>query len=103
MKEQDIQRACLEILMYKGIFCWKVNNVGIYKKATGCYIPTGMKGVPDIIAVIKGKFIGIECKMPGKKQTESQVEFQNKLEEAGGIYWLIDDPSKLLDKLKPQQ
>ena len=49
----------------------------------------GVVGMPDIVAVRDGKYIGIEVKVPGKKQNPNQVEFQRKLEKAGGVYLLV--------------
>lgn len=91
--ERDIQKAILDYLTYKQVFHWKQNNAGI-KKANGSYIPAGKLGVPDIICVVKGKFIGIEVKDANGRQTEHQKRFQEELEGAGGRYILarsIDD------------
>lgn len=94
MKESDVQKAILDYLRYRGIFCFKNNTVGIYKRDTGAYIPSQSKGSPDIICVVDGKFIGIEVKGPSGRQSPDQIEFQERLERAGGRYIVarsIDD------------
>jgi len=88
MKEQDIQRSILDFLKWKKIFCWKNNTAGIYKKATGHYIPSGAVGSADIFAISKGTFYAIEVKTTTGKQSEKQKEFQENVEKAGGIYIL---------------
>lgn len=45
-----------------------------------------MKGVSDIIAVIDGRFIGIEVKTKRGRQSADQILFQKRLERAGGVY-----------------
>lgn len=44
-------------------------------------------GLPDIIACIDGRFIGLETKMPGKEDTVTQIQFamHNKIRAAGGV------------------
>lgn len=86
--EQEVQKAIIDYLQYHRVFCWKQNNTGVYKHSTGRYIPSGKKGLPDIVAVVGGKFVGIECKRKGGVQTESQKLFQTQLERAGGLYIL---------------
>ena len=46
-------------------------------------------GIPDIIAVIDGKFIGLEFKTYRGRQSEDQKIFQERLEAAGGRYFII--------------
>lgn len=45
----------------------------------------GVSGVSDIIALVKGNMIAIECKADaGKKPTELQLKFLRKVIDAGG-------------------
>ena len=46
-------------------------------------------GVPDIIIVIDGMFIGLEFKTYRGHQSQDQKNFQAKLESAGGKYHII--------------
>lgn len=99
IKEKDIQKQILDYLDIKRIFHYKSNNVGIFRRDTGSYIPSGVLGLPDIICVIKGIYIGIEVKVPGGKQSDNQKAFQESLEKAGGIYILAYSLDDLLTKL----
>ena len=46
-------------------------------------------GVPDIILIKDGKFIGLEVKKPKNKQQQSQIDFQQGCEKAGGTYRVV--------------
>ncbi len=94
----ELVAACEELLHFRGIFHYR-NNSGAYKPAHGGFIRFGYPGSPDIIAVIHGIYVGIECKMGSGRQTPLQKTFQEKLEKAEGIYWLVrsvDELEKLL-------
>ena len=50
----------------------------------------GKSGIPDIIAIVGGRFVGIECKAdPTKKPTELQKRCGEEIKEAGGLWFLI--------------
>lgn len=96
--EREILRACLDFLEWKRIFHFRSNSGALPitdKYGKSRFIRFGKEGCPDILVCIKGRFIGIECKAENGKQSESQKDFQNKLEKAGGLYWLIKDVSEL--------
>lgn len=55
----------------------------------------GKSGIPDIVAIVYGIFIGIECKADKtKKPTALQVQRAKEIRDAGG-YWFLayDDDS----------
>ena len=54
---------------------------------TGGY---GRSGAFDIVVVMCGIFIGIECKAPGKKPTKLQSKNARDAEKSGAIIFLID-------------
>ena len=75
MKEIDIVNKIKAYLQTKqGLFFWKEHG--------GQF---GTAGIPDIIICYKGKFIGLECKLPGRKPTLFQKITLGKIEKAGGI------------------
>lgn len=45
----------------------------------------GTNGVPDIICCYKGRFLGLECKLPGGRLTELQKRTIEKINRAGGV------------------
>lgn len=100
VKEKDIQLAICNYLAFKRYFFWRQNTIPVVKP-DGSFrsMPKYSKtGVPDIILVINGKFMGLEVKTPKGKQSDNQFEFQMGLERAGGQYYLVtslDDVIKL--------
>lgn len=53
----------------------------------------GNAGVPDILACLKGRFIGIECKANGGKPTALQLSNLKQIKEAGGVSVVVDETS----------
>lgn len=53
----------------------------------------GASGVPDIVACMGGKFIGIECKANGGKPTALQTKNLNNIALNGGYSVLVDESS----------
>jgi hypothetical protein len=51
----------------------------------------GTKGTADISATINGKSVKIEVKYGKDKQSEVQKQYQQKIETAGGIYYIARD------------
>jgi len=80
------------------------NNVVKLLKDTGAYYfyPVasgyGSSGVPDIVACIHGRFIGIECKANGGVPTALQDKNLMDIMANGGIGVIVDETG--LHKLK---
>lgn len=89
-KEQDIQTAIMNYISSIGGLPVKFNNMGIYAKA----------GVSDILACIKGRFVAIEVKRPGKKPSDLQERFLDAVNTIGGFAFWADNLQDVKDKLK---
>ena len=87
-EEKQIQNAVEQYLSLKKVFYWK-NNSGALPTASGGFIRFGAVGSPDICVIKDGQFIGIEIKTPKGKQSDTQKEFQGRLELAGGKYYIV--------------
>ena len=76
MLERDVVVAIKKYLISLGgdIFFWKEHGG-----------PYGTSGIPDIICCYKGRFLGLEAKLPGGKLTELQKRTLDKINAAGGI------------------
>lgn len=76
MLERDIVAAIKKYLTSLGsdVFFWKEHGG-----------PYGTSGVPDIICCYRGRFLGLEAKLPGGKLTELQKRALDKINRAGGI------------------
>ena len=111
-RESSIVAACLQLLALRGIFAWR-NNTGAVAasyKGKSRFIRYGHPGSADIFAVVKGgRFLAVECKTPlgprggGTKQSEDQIEFQRRVFDAGGVYWVIRSGEELDRKLNAYQ
>ena len=100
IKEKDIQLAICNYLSLKKYFFWRQNTVPVINHNTGNFraMPKYSKtGVPDIILVKNGLFIGLEVKRPQGKQSDNQKKFQEELENAGGKYYLVTSLDDVLN------
>jgi len=92
MKEQDIQKKILNYLKSEGIYTVKV-------------ISASKAGVPDILACIGGKFVGIEVKTPKTSTNVSPLQQYNleQIHKAGGyslVAWDLAKVKALLEAIK---
>lgn len=104
VKESEVQRAILDYLGYGHVFHYRNNSGAMMSTYKGKerFMRFGALGSPDIIAVVGGRYIGIEVKGTGGRQNENQKEFQRQLEKAGGMYILassVEDVDKGLNDL----
>ena len=76
MLERDVVAAIKQYLVSLGsdVFFWKEHGG-----------PYGTSGVPDIICCYKGRFLGLEAKLPTGRLTELQKRAIRKINQAGGI------------------
>lgn len=76
MLERDVIAAIRRYLTSLG------SDVFFFKEHGG---PYGTAGVPDIICCYKGRFLGLEAKLPGGRLTELQKRSIERIHAAGGI------------------
>jgi len=76
MLERDLIAAIRRYLSSLG------SDVFYFKEHGG---PYGVSGLPDIIACYKGRFLGLEAKLPGGRLTELQKRAIGRINRAGGI------------------
>ena len=95
--EKDVQKTIIEYLKLKKHFFMKVNTVGVYKKATGFYIPSQSVGAPDILVFTDGGYtVCLEIKTKTGKLSEHQELWKKRAEDVGMEYYII----KNLDELQ---
>lgn len=64
-------------------------KVWFYRPQAGAF---GRAGIPDRVAIVRGQFVGIECKADiTKKPTRLQVDCMAKIEAAGGKCFVVYD------------
>ena len=89
MEEATVKRTARKYLKSRSIFYFDIQ---------GSRFTTA--GAPDMVVVIDGKFIALEFKTYRGRQSEDQKVFQQRLEAAGGYYFLprtLEDVIKIID------
>lgn len=84
--ESEIQASICDYLAIKKYFFWRQNVIpAMNQDGSMRRLPKYVKkGVPDIIVIKDGFFIGLEVKRKGEKQSESQELFEEGVKETGG-------------------
>jgi Holliday junction resolvase len=49
------------------------------------------KGIPDVIGIYKGRFIGVEVKIGADRQSDDQKLREQEIVKAGGLYYIAKD------------
>jgi len=95
-RESRVVASVLAYLAHlPGCFAWR-NNSGV-ARIGGRVVRFGGVGSADILCCYRGRFIGVECKAAGGRQSPLQARWQKKLEAAGGLYFLarsVEDVSE---------
>ncbi len=76
MLERDVVAAIKKYLSSLG------PDVFFFKEHGG---PYSVAGIPDIIVWYKGRFLGLEAKLPNGRLTELQKRAIDKINRAGGV------------------
>ena len=97
MRERDVVAAIKKYLAALGSdgFFWKEHGG-----------PYGTSGVPDIICCYKGRFLGLEVKLPTGALTELQKRAIEKINRAGGIASRVEsvaDVQKIIAKVDEEE
>ena len=78
------------INLQSGCVAYRINNVGVWDAAKQIHRKGATeKGIPDIIAIIRGQFWGIEVKAGKDKMSEDQLKRKFEILNAGGIFFEI--------------
>lgn len=72
----------------RGAFVFKVHGSALM-----------MAGLPDLICCYRGKFIGVEVKMPGNKASKIQERVHEKIQAANGLVAVVYDIEQALNLL----
>jgi hypothetical protein len=87
-----------DLIEVRGAAAYRINNVGIYDAKRGVYRKGGtVKGIPDIIAVLDGRFLGIEVKYGADRQSADQRVVELEIQGAGGVYFIAKTYEGYLD------
>lgn len=67
---------------------WR-NTVGVYKEGPRVIRYGLAVGSADLIVCVQGKFVALEVKKPGGRQSEHQKLWATHVERAGGVYAVV--------------
>ena len=88
LKENDIKKMCKQYLTLAEWFHFHI------LAGLGSYL-----GIPDMIAIKKGRVLFLEIKKPGGKLSPGQIIFRDMILSHGGEYYKIDDLDRLIEVL----
>lgn len=79
---------------------YRINNGAVYDVKRQTYRKgVQRKGVPDIIGIIDGRFIGIEVKIGTDRQSADQKEIEQEIKHSGGVYFIAKSYDDYLEKI----
>lgn len=92
-REAHLEVSICHYLRIKGIFFWKQANRGYFDPKKGRFRkdwnPYTRRGVPDLILIVNGQFVGLEVKSARGSQSDEQRQFQQECERHGGKYFVV--------------
>jgi hypothetical protein len=103
--ETELQNQIIAHLnnTFPKVRCWRNSNM-TGRMPSGYYAHAGLpKGSADIICCVKGKFLALEVKMPGKQPSEEQEKWGAEVTEAGGVYEIVHCINEAVDAVKTLQ
>ena len=88
--EGKIKKRLTEMLKQHGVWYF-------FPAANGM----GKAGIPDVVCIVEGYFVGIECKADEtKKPTTLQLMCGREIREAGGYWFLVYDDYSIAEVQK---
>lgn len=104
MKESRLKSEIVKLLRLYNIFAWINRNVGVYDVRRGRWIPSTVRGVPDIIGCLPdGRMLAIEVKSERGRLTMWQEIFLEELRQRGAVVIVarsLDDVVNVLKNLR---
>jgi len=94
LKEADVLRAVLADLSSRKVWHRRIQIQGVIQRTgagEGVMRPSTMTGMPDVIALHRGIFLGLEVKKPGGKLAAHQLQTLTDIRDAGGIGAILVD------------
>lgn len=81
MKESKYQELVLDYMKSHGAWCFTSHGGSMFQVA----------GLPDVIGVYKGIFLGFELKTGKYQATDLQKQKLNAIQDAGGVGMILRD------------
>lgn len=97
----ELTKAIVAHVYCNGGFAGRINSTGTYKQSEGRYIKSGSRnGMADVNTCINGRHIQIEVKIGSDKPRPAQLQVQEEVEKAGGVYIFVKTFDDYLEKIK---
>lgn len=81
----SLTAAIIRYITLTGGYAVRINNIA--RQVEGRFVKsTTAAGVPDVIACIRGRFVGIEVKIGRDRQSLAQKSQEEKINQADGVY-----------------
>jgi hypothetical protein len=92
-----VVRDCQEVFLNAGWVHWRSQS-GSFRTVGGGWFRTGVKGLPDLCAIIppKGRLLMVECKKSGGKLSKDQERFLDFAGQQGAFCVVVEDSSELM-------
>lgn len=85
--EGKVKKRLIDMLRRHGVWYFSPANNGL-----------GRSGLPDVIAIVRGQFVGIEVKADkARKPTPLQLLAGRQIKEAGGAWFLVYDDETIAE------
>ncbi|MBR2268770.1 hypothetical protein [Sphingobium sp.] len=81
----DLVRSILLAVSPLGL-CWSNDTPGLAYTRDGKPFKSGLTGSSDILACIKGRFVGIECKTGKSQLSTPQRRFRDAVIRSNGVF-----------------
>lgn len=78
---------------------WRCNT-GVAADKTGRRIRFGVPGQPDIQGCAAGRWVGVEVKSATGRQSSEQRAFQDRIQNAGGVYLVVRSADEAVAAVK---
>lgn len=87
VRERDVLRGVIRWLRGRGIWYWRVVDM--------CH-----SGMPDVVCVVGGRFVGVECKGSRGEVSGVQREVFEGIRGAGGVVLVVRSVKELEEGMR---
>ena len=87
----ELTNNIIDFIYRQGGYAFRASSVGVYDTRRQTFRTAAKKGVADILAVYKGRFVAIEVKIGKDRLSPEQVGFIENIKHAGGHAFVVSD------------
>jgi penicillin-binding protein-related factor A (putative recombinase) len=87
----ELTQKILDFLYRQGAYAFRVNTTGVPDAVRGRPRAAAKKGISDILAVYKSRFIAIEVKVGKDQLRPEQIGFLKNIDHYGGFALVAKD------------